>query len=230
MQRAGSFSSLSHLTGFVLLACAIASAGSFAPAVNYAVNPYPTGVVSGDFNGDHRTDLAVTVCGDQNCISTGSVQVLLGHGDGKFTRAGVYIAGPSGSTADTMASGDFNGDGIPDLVVVNNGINTFGVVSILLGNGTGGFSPPNWFPVIGSTPVWVAVADFNGDQKLDLAVSVTTTDSVSILLGNGDGTFQSAVSYPLETGPQGITVGDMNGDGATDIIAANQCGVDPMCR
>lgn len=205
-------------------------AGNFATPVNYAVNPYPTGIVMGDFNRDGINDLAFTVCGDQNCLSTGSVQVLFGHGDGTFSLGGVYTAGPAGSTADTMASGDFNRDGTPDVVVVNNAINQFGNVSILLGDGKGGFLPPVTYNVEGSTPVWVAVGDFNGDHKLDLAVSVTTTDSVSILLGNGDGTFQAAVSYPVESAPQGITLGDVNSDGVLDIIAANQCGEDPTCR
>jgi hypothetical protein len=78
--------------------------------------------------------------------------------------------------------------------------------------------------------VWAAVGDFNGDGKLDLAVSVTTTAVVSVFLGNGDGTFQPQVPYAVEGGVQGITVGDVNNDGKLDIIAANECGNDPNCR
>jgi hypothetical protein len=219
-----------RLAALILATSTLAFAGSFLAPVNYTVNPYPTGIVTGDFNRDGNTDLAMTVCGDLNCATTGSVQLLLGQGDGTFILGNVFIAGPFGTTADTMASGDFNGDGTPDLVVVNNGINKFGDVSVLIADGNGGFLPPVSYPVIGSTPVWVAVADFNGDHKLDLAVSVTTTNSVSILLGNGDGTFQPAVSYAVESSPQGITVGDLNGDGHPDVVAANQCGVDPTCR
>jgi len=214
----------------ILITSCLAFAGNFLAPVNYQTNPYPTGMVTGDFNHDGIPDLAMTVCGDVNCATTGSVQVLIGKGDGTFILGNVYIAGPIGTTADTMASGDFNNDGTPDVVVVNNGINTFGDVSVLLADGKGGFLAPVSYPVIGSTPVWVQVADFNGDHKLDLAVSVTTTNSVSILLGNGDGTFQPAVSYAVESGPQGIAVGDLNGDGKVDIVAANQCGVDPNCR
>jgi hypothetical protein len=219
-----------QIVALILAASSFVFAGNFLSPVTYTLNPYPTGIAMGDFNGDGKMDLAMTVCGDVNCATAGSVQLLLGNGDGTFTVGGVYVAGAFGTTADTLASGDFNGDGTPDLVVVNNGINKFGDVSVLLADGKGGFLAPVAYPVIGSTPVWVAVADFNGDHKLDLAVSVTTTNSVSILLGKGDGTFQPAVSYAVESGPQGITVADVNGDGKADVIAANQCGVDPLCH
>jgi len=217
------------LTTLIVIASTLAFAGNFLPPANYRTNPYPTGIVTGDFNRDGNMDLVMTVCGDINCATTGSVQVLLGQGDGTFIAGNVFIAGPLGTTADTMAAGDFNGDGTPDVVVVNNAINKFGNVSVLIADGNGGFLPPVTYSVNGSTPVWAAVADFNGDHKLDLAISVTTTNSVSILLGNGDGTFQPAVSYAVEVGPQGITIGDVNGDGKPDVIAANQCGVDPLC-
>ena len=72
----------------------------------------------------------------------------------------------------------------------------FGDVSVLLGNGDGTFRLPTPYEVGGSTPVAVAVGDFNGDGNPDLAVVVTTTNSVAILLGNGDGTFQPAIGYP----------------------------------
>jgi len=215
---------------FALMSAQTSFAGNFQAPSNYGVNPYPTGIVAGDFNRDGILDLAMTVCGDANCIGTGSVQVLLGKGDGTFSLGGVFVAGPKGTTADTMAGGDFNGDGVPDLVVVNNALNVFGNVSVLIADGKAGFLPPVQYSVDGSTPVWVAVGDFNGDHKLDLAVSVTTTAVVSILLGNGDGTFQPPVSYPAESGLQGITAGDVNGDGKVDIVTANQCGNDPACR
>ena len=80
---------------------------------------------------------------------------------------------------------DFNRDGTPDLVVVNNGINLFGTISILLADGSGGFHPPVSYSVRGPTPVWASVADFNRDDNPDIAISVTTTDSVAVLLGKG---------------------------------------------
>jgi hypothetical protein len=222
-------SHLWRLASLLLTLPALTFAGNFQAPTNYPTNPYPTGIVAGDFNHDGNIDLVMTVCGDQQCVAPGSVQVLLGHGNGTFSKGGTFVAGTLGTSADTLASGDFNGDGTPDLVVVTNAINQFGNVNILIADGNGGFLPPVSYPVGGSTPVWAAVADFNGDHKLDLAISVTTTDSVAILLGNGDGTFRPAVNYDVQTGPQGIAVGDVNGDGIPDVIAANQCGMDPLC-
>ena len=84
------------------------------------------------------------------------------------------------------AVGDFNGDGIPDLVTAN--FNT-GEVSVLLGVGDGSFRAARAFPA-GRNPFAVAVGDFTGDGILDLAVTNFNSSTVSILLGNGDGTFQ----------------------------------------
>ena len=73
----------------------------------------------------------------------------------------------------------------------------------------------------GTTPYSVAVGDFNGDGKLDLAVANEGSDNVSILLGNGDGTFQAAVDYGAGTDPDSVAVGDFNGDGKLDLVVAN---------
>jgi FG-GAP-like repeat len=213
----------------IAFSCA-ALAQQFQEPVNYHVNPGPTGVVIGDFNGDRHLDLVATTCGDKNCSLPGSVTVLLGNGKGRFKKSGIFVAGPDFTSADTLASGDFNRDNTPDLIVVNNGINQFGTVSVLLADGMGGFEPPVSYSVGGSTPVWAAVADFNRDHNPDIAISVTTTDSVAVLLGNGDGTFQPAINYPVGGGPQGITTGDIDGDGNPDIVSADQCGDDPGCR
>ena len=218
------------LGGIVIVFSSITLAGEFEPPRNYEVNPSPTSLVLGDLNGDHNLDLVTTACGDKYCDSTGSVVVLLGNGKGKFRKIGLFVAGPASTTADRLALGDFNQDGAPDLVVVNNGINQFGTISILIGDGSGGFQSPVSYSVGGSTPVWAAVADFNRDHNPDLAISVTTTDSVAVLLGNGDGTFQAAVNYPVATGPQGIATADVNRDGNPDIISADECGDDPACR
>ena len=92
----------------------------------------------------------------------------------------------AGTTARRAVVGDFNGDGIQDLAVVNTGSNN---VSILLGDGTGGFSAPTNFGV-GNFPESAAVGDFNGDGKEDLAVSCRGSNAVSILLGDGTGRFR----------------------------------------
>src|SRR2546429_4720298 len=106
-----------RLLTLLLTLSALAFAGNFQSPTNYPTNPYPTGIVAGDFNRDGNVDLVMTVCGDVNCLAPGSVQVLFGHGNGTFSKGGVFVAGPLGTTADTMASGDFHADGTPDLVV-----------------------------------------------------------------------------------------------------------------
>ena len=128
-----------------------------------------------------------------------------------------YAAGP---TPFSVAVGDFNGDGIPDLAVVNSGAGPGNGISILLGNGDGTFKTHVDYPA-GGTPHSVAAADFNRDGKLDLAVANGNSNTVSILLGNGDGTFQSPVSYATGQNTQWLVARDFNGDGIPDIATAN---------
>jgi hypothetical protein len=95
-----------------------------------------------------------------------------------------------------------------------------GVVSILLGNGNGTFRTRVDYAV-GNDPVGIAVGDFNGDGKMDLAVANRLSSSVSVLFGNGDGTFQSHVDYGTGGTPTSVAVGDFNGDGKLDLAVAD---------
>ena len=70
---------------------------------------------------------------------------------------------------------------------------------------------------VGSGPGEVAIGDFNGDGKADLAVGHLAGNNVSVLLGNGDGTFQAAVNYAAGSGPRSVAIGDFNGDGKADL-------------
>jgi hypothetical protein len=114
---------------------------------------------------------------------------------------------PVGSSPQSIATGDFNLDGILDLAVANAGSNT---VSVLLGNSDGSFQRAVDFPT-GVRPVSVAVGDFNGDGVPDLAVANYDESTVSILLGRGDGTFQ----------PASTTIDFSNGFGNHSNITAN---------
>ena len=149
--------------------------GSFSPAVNYGAGIGPSSVVVGDFNGDSKPDLVVA-----NDSSPGSVSVLLGKGDGSFQPPVSYGVGPSPRS---VAAGDFNGDGRPDLAVANLALGLYSPsVSVLLGKGDGTFEPAVKYAV-GFDPRFVAVSDFNGDGKPDLAVIYN--NNVTVLLNTG---------------------------------------------
>jgi hypothetical protein len=171
-------------------------------------------VAVGDFNGDGKLDLAVAN------YTSGDVTILLGDGSGGFTEA----AGSPvrvGANPVSVAVGDFNGDGKPDLAVANSISDN---VTILLGDGTGGFSQPAGSPLgLGGEPSSVAVGDFNGDGKPDLAVANLNSNNVTILLGDGSGGFINALGSPVGAGngPFSVAVGDFNGDGKLDLAVAN---------
>jgi len=96
---------------------------------------------------------------------------------------------------------------------------------VLLGNGDGTFQAAVNYPVE-TAPNSVAVGDFNGDGKPDLAVANSGSGGpVSVLLGNGDGTFQAAVNFGAGSTPASVAVGDFNGDGKPDLAVANQVNV-----
>ena len=171
----------------------------------------PTSVAIGDFNGDGKADLAVK---NEN---SGNVSILLGNGDGTFAAAVNFAVG---TEPWSVAVGDFNGDGKADLAVADAGSDGGDSVSILLGNGDGTFAAAANYAV-GVLPYAVAVGDFNGDGKADLACVNESSGTVSILLGNGDGTFGAAVNYSVGTQPYSVVVGDFNSDSKADLAVAN---------
>ncbi len=193
--------------------------GTFNVGANVSVPQWslnPQGIVAMDFNGDGKTDLAVTSA-NGNSPSNYVVSILLGNGDGTFTQGQTYNTGQGDQS---IAGGDFNGDGIPDLAIANYYDHT---VTILLGNGDGTFTPvPPPLPATGDGPFAIVAGDFNNDGLLDLATANFHDNTVTILLGNGDGTFTGA-SSALATGggPDGLVAGDFNGDGLLDVVTAN---------
>src|SRR5229473_3580212 len=129
--------------------------GTFAPERRFAVGNQPVSLTVGDFNGDGVLDLAAGISDS----GFGSVSVLLGLGDGTFSAQGHFAVGGGPSS---VVVGDFNGDGILDVVV-----GTGGGVSVMLGVGDGTFAAPSYYWLgMGRS---VAVGDFNGDGVLDLA-------------------------------------------------------------
>jgi hypothetical protein len=198
--------------------------GTFPTVPTYLVGNFPVAVTVADFNGDGVPDLAVANQGRPVDGAPGTVSILLGNGDGTFQAAVSYKAGFSCSQ---VAVGDLNGDGSLDLVVVNAGDadgNFPGSVTVLLGNGDGTFQTARTYAA-GQAPVSVALADFDGDGILDLAVAdfgtyYTQSGSVGILLGKGDGTFKPVKNYAAGLFPASVAVGNINGDGIPDLVVA----------
>jgi Ca2+-binding RTX toxin-like protein len=186
--------------------------GSFAPALNFPLVG-AVDVAIGDFNGDGKADLAAATSSSNGNL----VSVLLGNGSGGFAPA---INFPVGLAPESVAIGDFNGDGKSDLVTANRNSNN---VSVLLGNGAGSFTQAVNYAV-GSFPWSVAVGDFNGDGNQDLVTANFggSSNNVSVLLGNGSGNFDPAVNFAVGLGPLSVAIGDFNGDGKPDLATANR--------
>jgi len=117
----------------------------------------------------------------------------------------------------SVAAGDLNGDGTPDLVLANQNSNS---VTVLLGQGDSTFAPGVDYPT-GASPWSVAIADLNGDSRPDLVVANHDSNSVSVLMGKGEGTFAAQVDYPTGDSPGSVAVGDINGDGKLDLLLPN---------
>ncbi len=169
----------------------------------------------------------VTVKAVDNCGATTIAVFTLNVGvSGTPGCQGVSFTAPAGSpiavgnAPRAIALGDFNNDGKPDLAVANSGANN---ITILLGNGSGGFAAAAASPGTGLAPGSVVVGDFNTDGKLDLAVANSASNNVTILLGNGDGSFTAAAASPgTGNNPSAVAVGDFNGDGKLDLATANK--------
>jgi len=205
-------------------------------------------VAIGDFNSDGISDL-VTVGEGGNIwqwmfqsdddvwqSDYGIALILLGTGNGAFELGTRFQTG-SYETPASVAIGDFNEDGISDLVTANE----FNSVSILLGTGLGSFKSAAQFLVqtddvttysLGDSdiprkeyrracPASVVIGDFNGDGHLDLATANKCIDTVAIFLGTGTGSFGSAMHFTVGRYPQSIVVGDFNGDGNPDLATTN---------
>jgi hypothetical protein len=210
--------------------------GTYQTPVSYATGTSTRFVALSDVNGDGKLDiLAANYC-NSDC-SSGTVSVLLGNGDGTFQPAVAYNTGTSSSIA--MVVRDVNGDGKPDLLVLDQCVGSCasGGLSVLLGNGDGTFQTAIVYPSSGNSSQGIAAADLNGDGKLDVAIanacnnnSDCSSGSVSVFLGNGDGTFQNAVSVSsVGYSSNGLAIGDVNGDGHADLVVSNQCNSSSNC-
>jgi hypothetical protein len=124
---------------------------------------------------------------------------------------------------------DLDDDGALDVVSADSGADQ---LSVMLGAGDGSFGAATTVSV-GSVPKAIAAADLDGDGRLDLVSANEGSDDLSLLRGNGDGTFAPAMSLvpgPLTLEPQSVIVVDENGDGALDLVSANELSNDVAVR
>lgn len=192
--------------------------GTFQPLQYYGVGVGPQCLVIADFNNDHNPDIAVS-----NWWSN-TVSVLLGNGNGTFQTHQEF---PIGQRSNAIAVGDLNGDNMLDIVAANAYPYQPQFLSILFGNGDGTFKPQ--INLTTKPELYgVAVADINYDGNLDIvtANSRLGDDSVSIFYGNGDGSFQEPKDFftGYYSSPMWVAIADLNNDGVTDILTANQFG------
>ena len=191
------------------------SGGLAAAGAPVPVGAHPVAVAAADLNGDGQSDVAAAN------EAADSVSILLGDGAGGLTATAPAIGLASATLPASVAAGEVNGDGQQDLVIANTGTSN---VSVLLGDGTGAFAAAAGTPTaVVRSPTSVAVGDFDGDGRTDVAAAGNGADRVSVLLGNGAGAFQPAGPFLIGdvTGPVSVAVGDFNDDGRPDLATAN---------
>jgi len=199
---------------------------NFAQKIDFSISSAALGITVADFDGDGKKDIVTA-----NFFNP-SISVLRNIS----TVAGEINFAPKvdfsvGSSPRSVAVADFDGDGKIDIVVANNGSNNVSVLkNTSIGEGVIGFGAAINITV-GSQPRSVAVGDFNGDNKTDIATANYFSDTVSVLRNTSAGTISFATktdfavgSYP-GSNPNSLVAGDFNGDGKTDIATTHSGGV-----
>jgi len=196
---------------------------SFAARIDLVTGIKPRDISIDDFNGDGKPDIAIACC---DSINTGNVSVLMNTSTpGAISFAGkVDVVADNGT--DCIATCDLDGDGKSDIVVTNLNSNTFSIYRNTCTNGTidaSSFAAKVSFST-SENPYGVAIGDFDGDGKPDLAIAKSPTSSAVSVFKNKSTTgtiaansFAAKVDFPLSSCPNSIFVSDIDGDGKPDI-------------
>ena len=193
----------------LLLAASIPALAQFETRDSNTIPQSPAAIAVGDFSRDGKLDIAVASYPQ----TTNGISVLLGNGDGTFGAPSYYSAG---TNPGSVATADFRGNGLLDLVVA-----AASGIDVLLGNGDGTFQAATQYSTPNPCP-FVAVGDLNNDGKLDLVF--ISFGSIGVMLGNGDGTFQSPIYFSPTRTPSTLGIGDLNKDGKLDLAIGEQFG------
>ncbi len=188
--------------------------GKLEAAQVYALGAEPADVVAADLDDNGWLDV-VTANSESSSFS-----VLMARGDGSFFEAAVldvnrtHVREPQ-----TLLPGDFDGDGIVDLVVTSNPR----TISLLTGRGDGDFNPARIIVTPRCpSPYGLVAADFDGNGANDFAVTSLGADDVTVFLGEGDGRFIYSHAYRVRGEPRSIVAADLDGDGALDLATADR--------
>ena len=171
-----------------------------------AVGNEPSAIAVGTFNSNNNTNVGFVTTN----FADNTYSVFTGNGDGTFAQVkGSPFALPAGETGPiAITVDDFNGDGKPDLAIVNQSSKN---LSVLEGNGDGTFTEFAKSPLtVGNVPVAIASGSLSGSTGPALAVVNQKDNTVSVFLGNGDGTFLASPQSPLatDTTPSGVVIAD----------------------
>jgi hypothetical protein len=184
-------------------------------------NSYANSIAVGDFNNDSRLDFTIADNGNNN------IGVFLSYGSQPFGGQTTFFVG-EGSRPSSVTIGHFNNDSEVDIAVANSGTNNIG---ILLNYGNRTFANMATYSTgSDSSPVSLAIGDFNDDSLTDIVVANSNTNDAVVLIGYGNGSFSTFMSYPMgdSSQPASIAVGDFNRDHQLDIAVANY-GTNNVC-
>jgi hypothetical protein len=194
---------------------------TIAPRSPFAVGPSPYPLTLGDVNRDGRLDIVATASATgparaQQLATSRALTLLLADGQAGFKASQIPLR--TGQPW-FVAIGDLNGDGKPDLVATHH---EQSALTVLLGNGAGGFRETSASPFDMGHNVWqMVLADVNRDGRADVVAAAG--DSIRVMLGDGTGSFRPAPHSPYATasGTWRLEVGDVNGDGKNDVVTSN---------
>lgn len=183
----------------------------FTPQTPVPVGIQPRGIAGDDMNVDGHADVVVAW--------GNSVDVFLGDGTGALNPSDSELLA-AGAMTSAVVTGDFNGDGAPDVAATAQATSQ---VFVFLGDGFGGLDPaPNSpFSAGGVGPRALAVGLVGPGLELDLVVANSLSDEIAIFQGVGDGSFSANGTAPMGDAPWGVALADFDGDGNLDVATAD---------